>query len=272
MNNIVLYENISVLQLRIEKIFDKRKDISIITYLGKSIRADKIPMDTIQIIIDADNLFVELETLLVGIRQIKALLSTPIILLSSRPNEAFVVMAAKYGKTDILVKPFSDIEFLRKVLKYGPTPSIENIALSDNKSNHTALKWSNEYKIGDERIDEEHKQIVDNFEQLYIQITNGNGIKYYDEMLSFLEKYVDYHFKHEQEIQQKIAYDDIEKHIQEHKMFQRQVEQVIQEHNGKKASNQDLIKLVLFIKEWLIHHLLIEDKKLGDYIRSINKV
>ena len=265
MSRILIIENTNVLLLRIANIFS-RKDIVVenINYRKNSIQ-NRIN-DANHLIVDTDNFEGNLKPLLTEIRQGLINKDIPITLMSSKPDETMVFMAAHFGGIEILVKPFSDIDFLKKVLRSKKSPLLKDIVTEKNLENNFKLKWCDEYKIGVELIDNEHKEIVDNFEQLYKRINEGNGLQHYADMLRFIEKYVSFHFYHEEEFQKKIGYQEIESHMAEHRNFKMQVEQLIQKQKDDTITNKDLVILVVFIKEWLIHHILVEDKKIGVFL------
>jgi hemerythrin len=177
-------------------------------------------------------------------------------------------MSAKIGNIDVLLKPFNDIELLEKILKYRLAPLIENIKVPIKTVSNFRFKWNDGYKIGVEIIDDEHKQIVDHFEELYFNMSNGRGLKYYEQLLSFLQMYVNDHFEHEEKLQREISYDFADNHKILHENFKSQINQIIEEHKIKEVTNQELIRLTLFIKEWLIHHILVEDKKIAFFLAS----
>lgn len=128
------------------------------------------------------------------------------------------------------------------------------------------LTWCKDYEIGVEQIDQEHKDLIDHFEKLYTLMREGHGHEYFKELVYFLENYVQVHLEHEESFQREIAYVNLEAHTKLHDFFREKVERVKQLHPDYKISNEELIKLNLFIKDWLSHHILVEDKKIGDFV------
>lgn len=134
------------------------------------------------------------------------------------------------------------------------------------------LKWTEDYKIEVDIIDDEHKQIIDEFEQLYEIMKLGEGHQLYSQIVDFLENYVEKHFDHEESYQKEIQYPFIDEHIEFHKKFRARISQLKLNFKGNKASNKELIELNLIIKDWLINHILSEDKKIADYIKLQNEI
>lgn len=130
------------------------------------------------------------------------------------------------------------------------------------------LTWCKEYEIGVENIDNEHKDIIENFEKLYNLMSQGHGHEFFHELASFLENYVNVHFEHEEILQKELNYPEHEAHKKLHDDFKEHVSKIILQHTEHGITNNELIKLNLFIKDWIINHILVEDKKLGRFING----
>jgi hemerythrin len=131
----------------------------------------------------------------------------------------------------------------------------------------TQMLWNKDYLIDVDEIDQEHAQIVDKYNELYILMREGKGHEYYAELLAFLKSYVHEHFAHEEQLHKKHNYPLIHEHKKIHEGFKATLTKIY-ENSSEKASNRELIRISLFIKQWLIHHILIEDKKFGDHIKN----
>ena len=269
MGRIVLLDIIGMQQLAIERAFRGHQDVRIES-VNKAILdttgISRYIRDSMLLMVDVDHYDGKIDVLVEGIRREPVNAQVPVILLASTPRKELVLKVARYGNADILVKPFTETELFEKVLKYSPSPQWQDI--QDMKPDSSvfgmeSLQWNEGFCIGIQEIDDEHKGIVENFERLYKLMREGLGHEYYPELLTFLKNYVDTHFAHEEKLQRDISYVHREAHVASHDHFRKQVLQIIHEHEGKAVKNQDLIRLNLFIKEWLIHHILYEDKLIG---------
>lgn len=73
------------------------------------------------------------------------------------------------------------------------------------------------------------------------------------------------HFGHEERLMKKYAYPAAESHRREHHALS---EQVATFQHRFQAGDEELTESVLvFLKDWLRDHLLISDKRMGDYLR-----
>lgn len=132
------------------------------------------------------------------------------------------------------------------------------------------IEWSDTLKIGVEFVDEEHKTLIDSYQKLYSMMREGKGHAYYKELLDFLEKYVEDHFNHEEKVQLETNYPDAESHKKLHDDFKEKIKEIIEKHGQGEIDNKDLIEINLFLKNWLIQHILEVDMAFGKYYLSLN--
>ena len=174
------------------------------------------------------------------------------------------------GGTDFLLKPFETETLINKVYKvYGktkstPTPvkGYETCEIFDE--NAMLVLWTEDFEIGVEQIDVEHKSIIEKYNKLCKLILEEKGITYYQEMLDFLNDYVNSHFSHEEQLQIDLKFSKYEEHKKIHDEFREKVIEMIGTYKEKEVAKCDVISISLFIKDWLLHHILIEDQKIKD--------
>ena len=227
-------------------------------------------------IFDIDNYTIDVVELIVNLKKHSSTREIPIILLSSQSDIKTLKRAIQAGCTEFVTKPFSDDLLIQKVHKLTKK-EYSNIGLPKLTSEGeeditTSFRWNKEYEIGIDAIDREHKLIIDNYEKLYHYMKLGTGHNYYHELILFLEKYVNEHFKNEQEFQQLIGYNLYEEHVLYHREFEAKIKEIITKHQNQKVSNLDLIRINLFLKDWLLQHNLVEDAKIGEFLRNKGKL
>lgn len=276
MKKIIIVEDSSYLTIRLEKLLSKNNIIGIETIKSNILTTsylNKIYDEAGLFIIDLDNYNKTGLEYIKRIHDIDAIHPAPIVALSKNANIGMLKRAVASGCTDFILKPFEDISLVYRVKK------ILDIAQSNENSPNQyipssasdmeiKLHWSDEFKINIEAVDSEHKGLFDQFEQLYVLMKEGKGHEYYKTLLSFLDNYVHTHFINEQGIHLREDYPLRSEHIDIHEEFKASVQKIVDEGKDKQPSDMDLIKISLFIKNWLIHHILIEDKKFGDFISS----
>ena len=209
----------------------------------------------------------------------------PILAIGNQAESEAAQKYIKMGCTDYIKKPFEDLAFANKALAIMRAqvsqpdsnrvestqpqpitqPQSEAVPLENIK-----LTWNASFEIGIADIDEEHHAIVENFEKLYLLMMSGQGHGFYTELLTFLNQYIETHFANEEAFQKSIGYDRIDEHVKRHQFFKEKILSMIEAQTSP-ISNADLIKLNLFIKDWLIQHILNEDKKLGEFYKNTLK-
>lgn len=124
------------------------------------------------------------------------------------------------------------------------------------------IKWKDEYSIGVDRIDDEHKQLVKIANKAYEVLNNDLYTDKYDkivEILKELEDYTVFHFNDEEDYMQQVGYKKFFSHKIEHDEFIQKIKNV---DLNKMDYNQDkyLLEIVNFIVDWLVKHILEKDK------------
>jgi len=124
----------------------------------------------------------------------------------------------------------------------------------------TKLAWKDEYCIGNETIDAEHKRLFD----IANEILNINNPLMETPRISLLVKelygYMREHFEHEEAHMESISFDEIEEHKTMHRS-------IVIEMNDVLKMSKDYMQLdnllVILMKEWVLKHIAEEDVKHG---------
>lgn len=132
------------------------------------------------------------------------------------------------------------------------------------------LQWKEEYEVGVAEIDEQHQKLIDIANRVYELMRNELALDKYDqivEILQELKEYTVYHFHFEEGLMQKAKYKKRFSHKLLHQEFLAQVEAV---DLSAVDEEQDayLVRIMDFIANWLIEHIVGEDKKVGKSVRA----
>jgi hemerythrin len=125
---------------------------------------------------------------------------------------------------------------------------------------HMALfTWYNKYSVNNEELDSHHKKLFNIFNRLYDTCLHTENKNCIEPILYELLLYADYHFKAEEKYMADTGYKDIVKHSQMHYYF---IDRVIEMQHVEDKNDYNLVKdLVVFLGNWLLHHVIDEDKK-----------
>lgn len=120
------------------------------------------------------------------------------------------------------------------------------------------MPWNDEFVIGIERIDEQHRWLVELTNALHDCLNGPQGEG--PPIGELLEQLVDYtmnHFIVEEVLFQRLGYPDEEAHRAEHDRFNRQIIDLLYRHEDDEAVSVEALAL---LKGWLTHHILKVDK------------
>ncbi len=187
--------------------------------------------------------------------------NVPIIAISRNADVAILKKAVLTGCNDFILKPFEDQSLVFKVRQFfdekqnaSDSPNQYNPSNIDDTS-ETTFEWNHDYIINIEEIDNDHRSIIEKYEVLYNLMKDGKGHEYYEELLNYLDEYVNTHFVHEQKLHEEVNYDLSEEHHIIHDEFKNSLSRIVEASKINQPSDVDLIKINLFIKNWWIHHI-----------------
>ncbi|MCL2075517.1 MAG: bacteriohemerythrin [Betaproteobacteria bacterium] len=125
--------------------------------------------------------------------------------------------------------------------------------------------WSDEYSVGIDEIDEQHKNLFAMAEKLHQAIMNHEGSSACKTILAELVDYTRVHFTLEQTLMRVGKYPAYEEHCKHHESLLEKVDALQQ----KVASGQAAIsfELLQFLRNWLTKHILSEDAKYGVFFK-----
>lgn len=127
--------------------------------------------------------------------------------------------------------------------------------------------WSDDYLLGVEDIDAQHKGFFEATHRLYDSILDCEGEKAVEEALEFLRGYAAQHFQAEEALMQRHGFPGLESHKQLHVAFFEALDMLLDELRVFGPS-QDLANRALEVaQEWLIDHIIDEDSQYATYIK-----
>lgn len=149
----------------------------------------------------------------------------------------------------------SALKFLTKKYKYSPE-------VLDRETSF--VKWTRDNSVLIEKMDDQHKVLFDITNKMGNVILNSKDNK--DSLIDIITELLNYtkkHFSEEEEFLDKSNYSkhEIAHQKGQHKIFISKINQFkldLEEHNKKPS-----IEMIEFLRDWLINHIDVEDKKYG---------
>jgi hemerythrin-like metal-binding protein len=120
------------------------------------------------------------------------------------------------------------------------------------------IDWNPAYSIGLEEIDEQHKVLFDIINAMWDEVIKREKGAALLDTLDELERYTVTHFTAEETFMRSHGYSKFDAHKQQHDRF---IERVRNERLSIEAGGPVSLDMINFLKDWLINHILVQDKE-----------
>ena len=138
-------------------------------------------------------------------------------------------------------------------------------------SSGQGLVWSSTFDTGQPVIDEQHHKLFLLIDELTTCIEDGSDKEKLKDTLDFLIDYTVKHFNDEEEIQLKYEYPMYKRHKVLHEDFKDSVSELVNNYESNENTDELGAGVNEILTKWMVYHILNEDRKLGDHIKSMEK-
>lgn len=124
------------------------------------------------------------------------------------------------------------------------------------------ITWKDEYSVGIEQIDEEHKAFIGMINKAYDMADNFDDQKVFAQLADDMRCYAWVHFATEEGLMIEHTYPNSQEHKAQHAEFFEM---------AKNAESTLLIRptqTIKYLADWLKNHILITDKEFGEFLMS----
>ncbi len=126
--------------------------------------------------------------------------------------------------------------------------------------------WEEKYSVNVKEIDEQHKKLINILGDLHTAMLGAKAMDILEKILKELIDYTDYHFKTEEKFMTQYNYPQYKEHKESHDDFTKKVSDFYTDFKqGKKFIS---VELLFFLKDWLINHILGEDKRYSEFLND----
>lgn len=131
-------------------------------------------------------------------------------------------------------------------------------------------QWSDDYRIGIDQIDTQHKTFFDATHRLYDAIMTAQGEHAVEEALAFLRNYAAEHFGAEEAFMKTLDYPQFNAHKKLHADFIEQLGMLTDEYDVYRAPSQGMADQILEVtQDWLIDHIIDQDTLYARYLKDL---
>lgn len=126
--------------------------------------------------------------------------------------------------------------------------------------------WCEMFNLDVPLIDSQHKELINIVNEFHNIIKTNLDTSAIFKVLNSLIRYADKHFKEEEKLMEISNYPNDK--LQEHKKIHEDlVKDIFNLHDKLNQSKEfPLLEIEMFLNDWLIKHILIDDKKLKPYL------
>jgi len=123
------------------------------------------------------------------------------------------------------------------------------------------FEWNDDYSVGIEEIDKQHKHLIGIGAELMNMVKHHSTDDMYDDVLDAVERmkdYTVYHFATEEQMMQRAGFDDIEEHKEQHVKF---IDKLNDFEISELDENQSefIMDILKFISTWIFKHIIGSD-------------
>lgn len=115
------------------------------------------------------------------------------------------------------------------------------------------FKWMPEYSVNIKTIDDQHKELVNILNRLFVAVSNREGDKAIAGILDALTTYTRTHFALEERLMEQADYKDIVAHKEEHRKLLAQLDELCRKHLVEEKVIY--FEMMSFLKTWLKEHI-----------------
>ncbi|HUE20078.1 MAG TPA: bacteriohemerythrin [Bryobacteraceae bacterium] len=128
------------------------------------------------------------------------------------------------------------------------------------------FEWKPEYSVQIPEIDAQHQRLFSLAAALHAAMGEGKAKAVLEQSLAQLVDYTKVHFAAEEELMRKYAYPETVMHKAQHDQLAAQVLDL--QKKFRSGSTALTINLMIFLKNWLEHHIAGSDQQYSVYIRG----
>lgn len=129
------------------------------------------------------------------------------------------------------------------------------------------IVWSDALSVGVKEIDEQHMTLIVLVNEMHQAITEHKGTSVTGKILKELILYTKTHFQTEEALMRVLEFENFPAHKAAHDELIAQVSELHEKLMIGKASLS--FELMHFLRHWLTHHILGEDKRFGAYVLDV---
>ncbi len=134
----------------------------------------------------------------------------------------------------------------------------------------SVMEWTKKLSVGLAELDDDHKQLIRIINQLGTEYPPEERRAALRQSLVALRRYAEFHFAREEKVLMACAYPHLEEHRGEHRDFVQRILELTRQFDADPESTSEIVNqdLLSFLRDWLSHHIMTEDKAYAPIIEN----
>jgi hemerythrin len=128
------------------------------------------------------------------------------------------------------------------------------------------ITWTDDYSVGNQDMDIQHKKIINMINALIDARNSSAQPSSLHQALYDMFRYSKGHLYDEERLLRKIAFDDLEQHVQKHEEYIEKM--ALLSYSASFDESETFENLIVFLKDWWEKHILVEDMKYAVELKS----
>lgn len=130
-----------------------------------------------------------------------------------------------------------------------------------------AIEWTSRFETGIPEVDGDHRRLVELINELDAILAENGGFERTGAVIDALIDYADYHFKREEAMLDRVGYAQAADHAAIHASFGHLLGHLVGDCMLT-PSHETARRLRDYLRDWLINHILVEDKAFAAALRA----
>ncbi len=126
--------------------------------------------------------------------------------------------------------------------------------------------WSSEFSVNHHAIDEQHQELIEILNRLFLAVAEREGHKVTLSVLDSLLNYTQTHFAYEENVLREANYSDLDVHVQEHKKLGAELNELVEKYMIE--GTQIYFELLRLLRKWLKKHIQGSDMNYRDVLAA----
>lgn len=125
----------------------------------------------------------------------------------------------------------------------------------------TLMTWTTAMSVGLPELDEDHRVLIRIINQLAESEKNEDHVSVLRQSIYSLLRYAEFHFAREEKVLSNCEFPGMTHHKGEHRAFTDHMRELAAALDGDELPAAEVVNqdLLTYLKDWLNHHILIED-------------